>query len=146
LGVNENWVRHVGQNPSVRPGRSLRDRPTGWAQYEQYRLSSGTSATAMIASAGSPVGTAGTSTNPSPSRVPPLRRDTGPESPPRRARASAEPRRVTTEAGRSRGSAGRPPLVPGAPVVVPGAAEPAAPPMPVPDGPPTAAARPQVSQ
>ena len=60
----------------------------------------------MVASAGSPVGTAGTSTRPRPSRVPPVRREPVPvddESPPIRARAWAEPRRIRTDAGRSNG-------------------------------------------
>ncbi|ALC29902.1 hypothetical protein GCM10010498_36190 [Streptomyces cavourensis] len=58
------------QNPSVRPGRSPRERPTGAPQSEreQNRLRSGTSGFSITAVRGSGRGTPGTSTSPTPSR------------------------------------------------------------------------------
>ncbi|GGR90277.1 hypothetical protein GCM10010284_24270 [Streptomyces rubiginosohelvolus] len=58
------------QNPSVRPSRSPRERPTGAPQSEreQNRLRSGTSARSITAVRGSGRGTSGTSTRPTPSR------------------------------------------------------------------------------
>ncbi|GAA0351805.1 hypothetical protein GCM10010151_46790 [Actinoallomurus spadix] len=58
---------HLGQNPSARPGRSPRDRPTGSPQLLQKRLFSATTGSDMIAEAGSRYGTRGTSTRPAPS-------------------------------------------------------------------------------
>jgi hypothetical protein len=58
------------QNPSVRPGRSPRERPT-WApqsEREQNRLRSGTSGFSWTIARGSGRGTSGTSTRPTPSR------------------------------------------------------------------------------
>ena len=101
-------VRHWRQNPSGSPGRWLRERPTGLLHLEQKRLSSGTWATGMTAARGSPVGTAGTSTRPSPSRVPrsggrPPRRSPG-----RRAPRPAESVRTDAGAGEAgRSTAGR---------------------------------------
>ncbi|OKJ76667.1 hypothetical protein AMK30_08490 [Streptomyces sp. CB02460] len=61
------------QNPSVRPGRSPRARPTGAPQSEreQNRLRSGTSGFSMTAVRGSGRGTSGTCTRPAPSRLRP---------------------------------------------------------------------------
>ncbi len=58
------------QNPSVRPGRSPRDRPTAAPQSEreQNRLRSGTSGLSRTIARGSGRGTPGTSTRPTPSR------------------------------------------------------------------------------
>ncbi|GAA2928321.1 hypothetical protein GCM10010518_13920 [Kitasatospora cinereorecta] len=58
------------QNPSVRPGRSPRARPTGAPQSEreQNRFRSGTSGFSITAVCGSGRGTSGTSTRPAPSR------------------------------------------------------------------------------
>ncbi|GGQ20812.1 hypothetical protein GCM10010249_44340 [Streptomyces roseolilacinus] len=58
------------QNPSVRPGRSPRARPTGAPQSEreQNRRRSGTSGRSITADRGSGRGTAGTATRPAPSR------------------------------------------------------------------------------
>ncbi len=58
------------QNPSVRPGRSPRARPTGAPQSEreQNRFRSGTSGFSITAVRGSGRGTSGTSTRPAPSR------------------------------------------------------------------------------
>lgn len=57
------------QNPSVRPTRSPRDRPTGAPQSEreQKRFRSGTSGFFITAERGSGRGTSGTSTRPTPS-------------------------------------------------------------------------------
>ncbi|GAA5008954.1 hypothetical protein GCM10023257_64410 [Streptomyces hyderabadensis] len=62
------------QKPSVRPGRSPRDRPTGAPQSEreQNRLRSGTSGRSITITRGSGRGTAGTSTRPTPSRPRPV--------------------------------------------------------------------------
>ncbi|GAA0431322.1 hypothetical protein GCM10010357_61230 [Streptomyces luteireticuli] len=61
------------QKPSVRPGRSPRERPTGSPQSlrEQNRLRSGTSGSASTAERGSGRGTPGTLTRPAPSRLRP---------------------------------------------------------------------------
>ncbi|GAA2943644.1 hypothetical protein GCM10020227_08010 [Streptomyces flavovirens] len=61
------------QNPSVRPGRSPRARPTGAPQSEreQNRFRSGTSGFSITAVRGSGRGTSGTSTSPAPSRFRP---------------------------------------------------------------------------
>ncbi|OKJ39374.1 hypothetical protein AMK24_06815 [Streptomyces sp. CB02366] len=58
------------QNPSVRPGRPPRARPTGAPQSEreQNRFRSGTSACSITAVRGSCRGTSGTWTSPAPSR------------------------------------------------------------------------------
>ncbi|GGW18220.1 hypothetical protein GCM10018980_69630 [Streptomyces capoamus] len=58
------------QNPSVRPGRSPRDRPTGAPQSdrEQNRFRSGTSGLSSTIARGSGRGTCGTETRPAPSR------------------------------------------------------------------------------
>ncbi|KOU07111.1 hypothetical protein ADK88_12190 [Streptomyces sp. NRRL F-2295] len=58
------------QNPSVRPGRSPRARPTGAPQSEreQNRFRSGTSGRSITAVRGSCRGTSGTWTSPAPSR------------------------------------------------------------------------------
>ncbi|GAA4021297.1 hypothetical protein GCM10022232_77640 [Streptomyces plumbiresistens] len=58
------------QNPSVRPGSSPRERPTGAPQSEreQNRLRSGTSGFSRTIARGSGRGTPGTSTRPAPSR------------------------------------------------------------------------------
>ncbi|GHJ37562.1 hypothetical protein Sm713_31710 [Streptomyces sp. TS71-3] len=57
------------QNPSVRPGRSPRGRPTGAPQSvrEQNRLRSGTSGRSSTIARGSGRGTSGTATRPAPS-------------------------------------------------------------------------------
>ncbi|GGY83202.1 hypothetical protein GCM10010327_11790 [Streptomyces nitrosporeus] len=57
------------QKPSVRPGRSPRERPTGAPQSdrEQNRFRSGTSGFGITAVRGSGRGTSGTSTSPAPS-------------------------------------------------------------------------------
>lgn len=69
--MNEYGWPHLVQNPSVRPGRSPRERPTGAPQSdrEQYRLRSGTSGLAITAERGSGFGTSGTETRPAPSRL-----------------------------------------------------------------------------
>ncbi|GLW45574.1 hypothetical protein Stsp02_12360 [Streptomyces sp. NBRC 14336] len=75
------------QKPSVRPGRSPRERPTGAPQSEreQNRLRSGTSGLSSTIVRGSGRGTSGTSTRPTPSR-------------PRPEEAAAEPElRTDTE-------------------------------------------------
>ncbi|GAA3071494.1 hypothetical protein GCM10010448_62910 [Streptomyces glomeratus] len=61
------------QNPSVRPGRSPRARPTGAPQSEreQNRLRSGTSGFSSTIARGSGRGTSGTCTRPRPSRLRP---------------------------------------------------------------------------
>ncbi|GGS45747.1 hypothetical protein GCM10010206_04310 [Streptomyces cinerochromogenes] len=58
------------QNPSVRPGRSPRARPTGAPQSarEQNRFRSGTSGFSSTIARGSGRGTCGTETSPAPSR------------------------------------------------------------------------------
>ncbi|MBB4979423.1 hypothetical protein GGE06_000311 [Streptomyces sp. SFB5A] len=58
------------QKPSVRPGRSPRERPTGAPQSEreQKRFRSGTSAFSITAARGSGRGTSGIVTSPAPSR------------------------------------------------------------------------------
>jgi hypothetical protein len=58
------------QNPSVRPGRSPRERPTGAPQSEreQNRFRSGTSGFSSTIARGSGRGTCGTETSPAPSR------------------------------------------------------------------------------
>ena len=58
-GVKEKRARHWRQNPSGRPGRSPRARPTGLSQLEQKRSSSWTSATRMTAARGRPPGQQG---------------------------------------------------------------------------------------
>src|SRR5690606_39298753 len=67
FGVKENRVPHLGQNPSVRPGRSPRPRPTGSPQLLQKRLPSATCGSDSTAVDGSRYGTRGTSTSPAPS-------------------------------------------------------------------------------
>ncbi|GAA2956699.1 hypothetical protein GCM10010446_47280 [Streptomyces enissocaesilis] len=69
------------QNPSVRPGRSPRERPTGAPQSEreQNRLRSGTSGCSITADRGSGRGTPGTETRPAPSRLRPDEPDGVPE-------------------------------------------------------------------
>jgi hypothetical protein len=67
LGLNENRVPQLRQNPSVSPGRPSLDRPTGWSQWLQYRLFSGTCGSASTALAGSRYGTGGISSSPAPS-------------------------------------------------------------------------------
>jgi hypothetical protein len=61
------------QKPSVRPGRSPRERPTGAPQSEreQNRFRSGTSGFAITAARGSGRGTSGIETRPAPSRFRP---------------------------------------------------------------------------
>ncbi|ANP55110.1 hypothetical protein AVL59_40925 [Streptomyces griseochromogenes] len=68
------------QNPSVRPGRSPRARPTGAPQSEreQNRFRSGTSGFSSTIARGSGRGTCGTETRPAPSRP----RDDAPEDEP----------------------------------------------------------------
>lgn len=63
----------LGAEPSVRPGRSPRDRPTGAPQSEreQNRFRSGTSGFSITAERGSGRGTSGTCTRPAPSRLRP---------------------------------------------------------------------------
>src|SRR5690606_4068483 len=70
---------HLVQNPSVRPGRSPRARPTGAPQSEreQNRLRSGTWARSSTMARGSGRGIGGTSTSPAPSRPRPV--DPAPE-------------------------------------------------------------------
>ncbi len=69
FGTKEYGWPHLVQNPSVRPGRSPRERPTGDPQSdrEQNRLRSGTSGLARTIVAGSGRGTSGTWTRPTPS-------------------------------------------------------------------------------
>lgn len=80
LGTKEYGCPHLVQNPSVRPGRSPRARPTGAPQSEreQYRLRSGTSGLSSTIARGSGLGTCGTTTSPAPSRP----RPEGPEAEP----------------------------------------------------------------
>lgn len=61
------------QNPSVRPGRSPRARPTGppQSEREQNRFRSGTSGFSITAARGSGRGTSGIVTSPAPSRLRP---------------------------------------------------------------------------
>ncbi|GGT92561.1 hypothetical protein GCM10010272_42090 [Streptomyces lateritius] len=61
------------QKPSVRPGRSPRERPTGAPQSEreQNRFRSGTSGFSITAARGSGRGTSGIDTRPAPSRFRP---------------------------------------------------------------------------
>src|SRR5215218_5403527 len=70
FGTKEYGWPHLVQKPSVRPGRSPRERPTGAPQSEreQNRLRSGTSGFSCTISRGSGRGTPGTSTRPAPSR------------------------------------------------------------------------------
>lgn len=70
FGTNEYGWPHFVQNPSVRPGRSPRERPTGAPQSEreQNRLRSGTSGFSRTISRGAGRGTSGTRTSPAPSR------------------------------------------------------------------------------
>ncbi|GGY22464.1 hypothetical protein GCM10010326_14680 [Streptomyces xanthochromogenes] len=91
------------QKPSVRPGRSPRERPTcaPQSEREQNRLRSGTSGCSITAERGSGRGTCGTDTRPAPSRlraeepveVPELRTDTEREV----AEPLSEDRRPETE-------------------------------------------------
>src|SRR5260370_16827097 len=67
FGVNENRAPQFRQNPSVRPARPSRPRPTGCSQLAQKRLFSGTCGSASTALAGSRYGTGGISTRPAPS-------------------------------------------------------------------------------
>src|SRR4051794_28984186 len=68
LGLNENGAPHVAQKPSVRPGWSPRDRPTGSLQRAQKRRLSATSGASITAPAGSRCSTGSTSTSPTPNR------------------------------------------------------------------------------
>ena len=65
---NENGAPHERQNPSVRPGRPLRVRPTGSSQREQKRRCSATVGSAITAVGGSRAGMGGMSTMPAPRR------------------------------------------------------------------------------
>lgn len=86
FGTNEYGWPHFVQNPSVRPGRSPRARPTGAPQSEreQNRFRSGTSGFSWTIARGSGRGTSGTWTRPTPRRprpddaaeAPELRTDT----------------------------------------------------------------------
>jgi hypothetical protein len=69
------------QNPSVRPTRSPRERPTGAPQSEreQNRFRSGTSGFSSTIARGSGRGTSGTCTSPTPSRPRPLEAAVEPE-------------------------------------------------------------------
>jgi hypothetical protein len=67
-------VRHLGQKPSVRPGRPSRLRPAGSPQLPQKRCDSGTFGSFSTALAGSRSGTGGTSTRLAPSRPRPAER------------------------------------------------------------------------
>src|SRR3954453_11231160 len=78
FGVKENGARQFGQNPSGRPGRPARERPTGLPQFGQYRRSSGTSGLTMIAELGSITGADGTVVIPAPRRAPRNRLDVAP--------------------------------------------------------------------
>ncbi|GEK00945.1 hypothetical protein TNCT1_32210 [Streptomyces sp. 1-11] len=149
------------QNPSVRPGRSPRARPTGAPQSdrEQNRLRSGTSGFSSTIARGSGRGTCGTETSPAPSRPraetpedePELRTDTerALERPDRsrESRPDTERRDLDDceEVRELRALAGEPPLVP-EPFVTPVAGEPTMPSPAAgrPDA--TTGARPQVSQ
>jgi hypothetical protein len=68
FGVKLNGSPQDGQKPEGRPGRSPRDRPTGLPHLAQYRFSSGTSAVAITAVAGSACTIGVTSTRPPPNR------------------------------------------------------------------------------
>ncbi len=70
-----NGVRHCGQNPSARPGRPSRERPTGEPHFAQKRRSSGTCGFARIALLGSIGGTLGIVVSPAPRRAPRSRVD-----------------------------------------------------------------------
>ena len=69
LGVNENGLRHCGQNPSVRPGWPCRERPTAAPHEGQTRLSSGTCGSTISAVAASTAGCGGTVVRPAPRRA-----------------------------------------------------------------------------
>src|SRR5947209_20240465 len=69
LGVNENGEPHLRQKPAVRPGAPSRPRPIGSSQLEQKRRLSGTTGSAMSASAGSRDGIGGISISPAPRRA-----------------------------------------------------------------------------
>ncbi len=73
FGTKEYGCPHLVQNPSVRPGRSPRERPTGAPQSPllQNRLRSGTSGRSSTADRGSGRGTAGMVTRPAPSLLRP---------------------------------------------------------------------------
>ncbi|OKJ69884.1 hypothetical protein AMK29_03980 [Streptomyces sp. CB02261] len=153
------------QKPSVRPGRSPRERPTGAPQSEreQNRFRSGTSGFSITAPRGSGRGTSGIDTRPAPSRFladwlveePELRTDTErdveePESE-RESRPETE-RREVEEREEARDDAREPlreepesgPPIP-VPVPLPGTATPVGvDPMSPPGA--TTGARPQVSQ
>ncbi|GAA4387519.1 hypothetical protein GCM10023153_01970 [Ornithinibacter aureus] len=90
-------MRHVGQNPSVRPGCPSRERPTGDPHEGQVRRSSGTIGFSSTALAASTAATGGIVVSPAPRRAPRRRVDEVPtlrvtELPP--APARAEPRAV----------------------------------------------------
>src|SRR5580693_4226183 len=67
LGLKENREPQFRQNPSVSPGRPSWLRPTGWSQWPQKRLFSGTCGSESTALAGSRYGTGGISSSPAPS-------------------------------------------------------------------------------
>ena len=67
--MKENSWPHVGQKPSVRPGRPSLLRPTGPPHLEQVRLSSATSGFFMTTLAASTSGTGGIVVRPAPSRA-----------------------------------------------------------------------------
>ena len=69
LGSNENACRHLAQKPVVRPGWPSLPRPTGLPQFEQNRLSSGTTGSFMIALLASMAGAGGIVVRPAPSRA-----------------------------------------------------------------------------
>src|SRR5690606_31744282 len=81
FGTNEYGWPHLVQNPSVRPGRSPRARPTGAPQSEreQNRLRSGTWARSSTMARGSGRGSAGTRTGPRPTDRRPVDPATEPE-------------------------------------------------------------------
>ena len=67
--MKENSWPHVGQKPSVRPGRPSLLRPTGLPHLAQVRLSSGTSGFFITTLAASTSGTGGIVVRPAPSRA-----------------------------------------------------------------------------
>src|ERR1700690_4573589 len=67
-GRNEYGLPQNGHQPSDDPLPSELDRPTGFPQFQQNRLDSGTTGLGIKASSGSMSGTRGISTSPPPSR------------------------------------------------------------------------------